>query len=92
MKFINNTTGIVRLDTWVCTDGLATIKSVIVKPNAEYEFIDQCSMYDVDYVYIGCLYDKPSTHKQVYCYIDALNYQVKITEAGSVAILLNCFC
>lgn len=82
MKLINNTTEIIQLERWVMRPcrSMASIERVALKPNEESEILgSQISIYDETYGYIGCLYDRPRTYKQVHYLVDDPEYRIELT-------------
>jgi hypothetical protein len=80
MKFINNTNENILLERWVMSPcrGMASVECVEVKPNEESELLgSQMSIYDETYGYIGCLYDRPRTYKQLYYLVDDPEYRIE---------------
>lgn len=83
MLIKNSTNEVLRLERWRMGQdgGIACIESIMIHPDTELEWEGkQISIYDAEFRYIGCLYDRPTTYKQVYYNIENMNYSVSKLE------------
>lgn len=79
MIILNETDNPIRVERWIInSNGIATLVSVVLNPQTDIHLEDsQVSLYDIEYRYIGCLYDKPKTYKRTYLYIDNHDYEIE---------------
>lgn len=93
MKILNSTNELLRLERWRMGQdgGIACIESIILYPDTVLDWEGkQISIYDAEFRYIGCLYDRPTTYKLVYYNIENTNYAVRKLECvkeGEMVVL-----